>query len=171
MDSEEIKRPRRNFKSLVIDPFKQMKFGLYVIGISIMFLAIFSYLFVDAFTDQYQHVMGIFNVVDPNLKWELVTNDVFKANAIRVGVFFTLYISVLFWVVFRLTHRYYGPLISIQRFVNQMKNGEYHQRCTIREKDELHTLVNSLNEMADAIEARSKVEAVKTKTSDDQQAS
>jgi len=154
MDSENNARPRRNFKTLVIDPFKQMKFGLYVMGISVTFLAIFAYLFVDAFTDQYQHVMGIFNVVDPTLQWEIVTNDVFKMNAIRVGIFFALYIGGLFWAVFRLTHRYYGPLVSIRRFVSQMNAGDYSARCSIRKKDELLSLVSELNAMAESIEKR-----------------
>ena len=147
-------RPRRNLKTMLIDPFKQIKFGLYVFGISVAFVGICAYMFVTAFTEQYQHVMGIFNVVDPNLKWELVTNDVFMTNAIRIGGLFVLFIATLFFVVFRLTHRYYGPLVSIERFIDQFGNGEYHKRCKIREKDELHGLVGKLNAMADLIEKR-----------------
>ena len=147
-------RAQRTIKSLVIDPFRQIKFGLYVIGITVAFVAVTSLLFVQAFREQYQHVMSIFNVVDPNLKWELVTNDVFVTNAIRIGVLFVAFIAVLLGVVFRLTHRYYGPLVSIERFVDDLAAGDYQQRCKIREKDELHTLVNKLNAMAEQIEAR-----------------
>lgn len=148
------KRPRRGLKSMIVDPFKQIKFGLYVMGVSLAFLAIFGFLFVNAFTDQYQHVMGIFNVVDPNLKWELVTNDVFKTNAMIVAGFFVFYIATMFTLVFHLTQRYYGPLVSIQRFVGQITDGQYDKRCKIREKDELQDLVRMLNKMADQIEAR-----------------
>ena len=147
-------RPRRNLKSMVIEPFKQIKFGLYVIGISVAFVGVCAFMFVTAFTEQYQHVMGIFNVVDPNLKWELVTNDVFYTNAIRIGAMFVLYIVVLFVVVFRLTHRYYGPLVSIERFVDQFANGDYKRRAKIRDKDEMQSLVAKLNHMADQIERR-----------------
>jgi HAMP domain-containing protein len=147
-------RPKRNLSSLVIEPFKQIKLGLYVMGIAVAFVGICAFMFITAFTEQYQHVMGIFNVVDPNLKWELVTNDVFYTNAIRIGVLFVAFISTLFFVVFRITHRYYGPLVSIERFVDQFSRGEYHRRCKIREKDELHSLVTKLNAMAEAIERR-----------------
>lgn len=147
-------RTRRNLKSTVIEPFKQIKFGLYVIGLSVGFVGLCGFMFVNAFTEQYQHVMGIFNVVDPNLKWELVTNDVFYTNAMRIGALFFAYIVTLFGVCFRLTHRYYGPLVSIERFVDQISRGEYKRRCKIREKDELHTLVNKLNTMAEQIERR-----------------
>lgn len=145
---------KRNLKSLVIEPFKQVKFGIYVIGISVAFLAVCAFMFVTAFTEQYQHVMGIFNVVDPNMKWELVTNDVFKTNAIRIGILFAVYTVTLFVVVFRLTHRYYGPLVSIERFVGQIAAGDYRRRAKIRDKDELHGLVEKLNHMADQIERR-----------------
>lgn len=147
-------RPRRNLRSLIIEPFKQVKFGLYVIGVSVAFVIVCGVMFVAAFTDQYQHVMDIFNVVDPSLKWELVTNDIFYTNAIRIGLMFALYIAVLFTVVFRLTHRYYGPLVSIERFLDQFAAGHYHLRAKIRDKDELHDLVAKLNHVAEEIERR-----------------
>jgi HAMP domain-containing protein len=145
---------RRNLKSLVIEPFKQIKFGLYVIGISVAFVGVCAAMFIMAFTEQYQHVMGIFNVVDPKLKWELVTNDVFYTNAIRLGALFVAFMATLFFVVFRMTHRYYGPLVSIERFIEQMTAGDYARRCKIREKDELHSLVGKLNRMAEAMQER-----------------
>lgn len=154
LNNDADSRPRRNLKSTVIEPFKQIKFGLYVIGISVAFVGVCAFMFVSAFTEQYQHVMGIFNVVDPNLKWELVTNDVFRTNAIKISILFAVFIAVLFFVVFKLTHRYYGPLVSIERFVDQFARGDYSKRAKIREKDELHGLVEKLNHMADQIERR-----------------
>ena len=145
---------KRNLKSTLIEPFKQIKFGLYIFGISIAFVSVCAYLFVNAFHEQYEHVMGLFNVVDPNLRWDLVLNDVFKTNAIRVGILLTGYIAVLFGIIFRLTHRYYGPLISINRFVEQIGAGDYTKRVKIRERDELHDLVEQLNAMADTLEKR-----------------
>ncbi|MEY4630251.1 MAG: hypothetical protein RIQ81_371 [Pseudomonadota bacterium] len=147
-------RPRRKKQSVLIEPFKQIKFGLYVLGISTAFLFASGFLFVRAFRDQYEHVMGLFNVVDESMQWELVTNDVFTANAIRIGVLYAVYLAVLFGVIFRLTHRYYGPLVSIERFVEEIKRGNYAQRVRIRRGDELHGLVNSLNAMAEHLEKR-----------------
>lgn len=148
------KRPGRNLKSLIIEPFKQIKFGLYVFGVCIAFLGLCAMMFVAAFTQQYQHVMGIFKVIDPKMQWELVTNDVFYTNAIRIGALFVTFIAVLFTVVFRMTHRYYGPLVSIQRFIESMEKGDYSKRCKIRTKDELHDLTDQLNRMAVALEKR-----------------
>lgn len=152
--TSDFERARRSLRSTVIEPFKQIKFGLYVIGISIAFVGVCAFMFVLAFNEQYNHVMGIFHVVDPNLQWELVTNDVFYTNAVRVGAILALFIVVMFTVVFRLTHRYYGPVVSIERFVDQLTQGDYQVRCKIREKDELQSLVAKLNVMAESIERR-----------------
>jgi HAMP domain-containing protein len=163
---------RRNLKSLIIEPFKQIKFGLYVIGLSVAFVGVSAAMFIMAFTEQYQHVMGIFNVVDPKLKWELVTNDVFYTNAARLGVMFFVFIAALFALVFRMTHRYYGPLVSIERFVDQMTAGDYARRCKIREKDELQRLVGKLNRMAEAMQDRhGRGQPVADDAEDDRQAS
>ena len=147
-------RPRRNLRSLLVEPFKQIKFGLYVIGISVAFVVACAGMFVVAFREQYQHVMSIFNVVDPNQQWDLVTNEVFRTNAIRIGFVFVAYLVVLFGVVFRLTHRYYGPLVSVERFVNDITEGRYNKRATIRTNDELQRLVARLNRMAETLERR-----------------
>ncbi len=147
-------RPRRSLKTMMIEPFKQVKMGIYVMGLSLLFLFIAGYLFFEAFNEQYQHVMSIFNVVDPNLKWELVTNDVFYSNGIKLGVLFLVYISGLFMIVFRMTHKIYGPLISVERFIEQLKNGQYRRRVNIRKGDHLTRLVEKLNTLAEYLEKK-----------------
>ena len=149
-----IKRPRRNLRSTLIEPFKQIKLGLYVVAITMAFVTVAAIMFVAAFTEQYTHVMNIFQVVDPNLRWELVTNDVFYTNAIRLIILFGTFVAVMMGTVFRMTHRIYGPLVSIERFVSQMTEGQYNKRVTIRQNDEMQRLAKKLNEMAVAIERR-----------------
>lgn len=153
-NTQAVLRPKRTLKSTLIEPFRQIRFGIYVISISVLFVIASALLFITAFNDQYQHVMGIFNIVDPNLKWELVTNAVFYKNAIRLGILLASFVVVMFGVVFRLTHRYYGPLVSIERFVEALSAGEYNKRVFIRNKDELQRLVAKLNIMADILEKR-----------------
>ena len=150
----DFKRPRRNVKSTLVEPFKQVKLGVYVLAITLVFVCIAGYLFVASFMEQYQHVMSIFSVVDPNGQWEVMNNDVFHRNAIRLGALFVSFVVVMLAVVFRMTHRIYGPLVSVERFVNQMANGQYGKRIVIRSGDELQRLVNKLNSMAEELEKR-----------------
>lgn len=158
-DAKIDKRPKRNLRSMLIEPFKQIKLGVYVIAITMVFVTVAIGLFVAAFTDQYRHVMSIFQVVDPNLRWELVTNDVFYTNAIRLGVLCLTFIAIMFAVVFRMTHRIYGPLVSVERFVHDMAQGNYKRRINIRSGDELQRLAAKLNAMAEALEKRHGVSA------------
>lgn len=147
-------RPRRTLRTTLIEPFKQIKLGLYVVAITMAFVTAAGVMFVEAFTEQYTHVMNIFQVVDPNLRWELVTNDVFYTNAIRLGVLFLTFTGLMMAVVFRMTHRIYGPLVSIERFLGQISEGQYGRRVNIRSGDDLQRLALKLNEMAATLEKR-----------------
>ena len=144
----------RNLTKLLIDPLKQIKIGLYMIGISLGFIVVSGYLFVNAFSDQYQHLMTIFQVADPSDTWELIMNDVFKANAIKVLIFFAVFFIVTIYIVFSTTHKYYGPLISIERFIQELTEGNYEARVQIRKKDELQNLVSKLNDLAVQLEKK-----------------
>jgi len=153
-DESELSRAKRDVKSTLIEPFKQIKFGVYVISLSVVFVLLTSALFLFAFYEQYQHLMGIFNITDMKSQLELVTNDIFYTNVIRIGILFAGFIVLMFVVVFRLTHRYYGPLVSIERFVEEMSTGQYGKRVKIRKGDELQRLCDKLNGMAESLEKR-----------------
>lgn len=118
------------------------------------FLVASATLIAMAFFQQYGHVMEIFNVVDPSAKWELVTNDIFYANALKLGLLSTAYVGVLFFVVFKMTHKIYGPLVGIERFVDQIAEGDYRKRVVIRRGDDLTRLASKLNRLAEALEKK-----------------
>ncbi len=153
-ETESSSRSNRDVKSTLIEPFKQIKFGVYVIGFSLAFVAATSAMFLLAFFQQYQHLMGIFNITDSKSQMELVTNDIFYNNILRIAFVFVVFIGLTFLMVFRMTHRYYGPLVSIERFVDEIASGQYSKRVKIRKGDELQRLTDKLNVMATALEQR-----------------
>lgn len=144
----------RKLRNTVIEPFKQFKIGVYIVVTTFIFVVCAGYLFMSSFWQQYQHVMSIFEVVDPDLQWEVITNNVFITNIVKVSVLFLLFMLITMAMVFRLTHRYYGPLVSIEKFVDQVTDGDYHSRVQLRKKDELQRLASKLNRMADSLEQR-----------------
>ena len=154
ISSSSKSRPKRNLKQLLIEPFKQIKFGVYVLGLTSIFLGLLAVLFVSSFYEQYSQVMEIFQVVGVDEKRELITDRVFRENLAKLFVLIGLYIGSLFFLIFKLTHRYYGPLVSIERFIKAMSLGNYEERVAIRKKDELSALVNKLNVMAAKLEER-----------------
>ena len=144
----------RTLRSILVDPFRQIKFGIYMIGTSLVFILVSAFMFWHAFDDQYNQLITIFKVVDPEELWELRLNDVFKANAIRIIIFFLVFLGGMFTLAFYLTHRYYGPLISIERFLDDLTDGNYKSRVSIRSTDELQELVRKLNHLASVLEQR-----------------
>lgn len=147
-------RPKRTLAATLIEPFKQIKLGIYVMATSVIFILCAGFFFYRAFSNQYENVMEIFGVVDMSTQMELVTNDIFVKNGIILGVLFVAYLASLFFIIFKITHKYYGPLVSIERFVQQIADGDYRKRVKIRKGDELTRLVLKLNDMASKLEER-----------------
>ncbi len=148
------KKTHRNFAAIIIEPFKQLKLGVYVIAVSLTFVVLTALVFFNAFFEQYQYIVEMFQIVDPNNQWAAVTNDVFYKNAVRLGVLLICFVIVIFSVVFYITHKYYGPLISINRFLEGIAKGDYSQRVVIRKGDELQDLADHLNQMAESLQKR-----------------
>jgi hypothetical protein len=148
------KRPKRTLKTIVIEPFKQIKLGIYVMLVTLGFIVVAGYFYRQAFEEQYAHVMEIFGVVEEATREQVVVNDIFLRNRIKLAVVFVAYVGLMFWVIFRTTHKYYGPLVSIERFVKHMIEGNYSQRVSIRKGDELGRLVELLNDMAKSLQQR-----------------
>ena len=147
-------RKKRNLKSTLVEPFKQIKLGLYVMVVTFSFVLVAGYFYRQAFEEQYAHVMEIFDVVEEATQEEVVVNDIFLKNRIKLAAVFIIFIAVMFTVIFRMTHKYNGPLVSIERFVQQIKDGHYDKRVSIRKGDELVRLTELLNSMAETLESR-----------------
>lgn len=142
-----------SFKAYLVEPFKQIRFGLHVVAVCFFFVVVLGGIFVHSYYEQYKHVADIFNVAGTE-RWSLVVNDVFLKNAyITAGALIALALTMVY-VVVRRTHKMYGPMVSIMRFVNELRRGNYAARIKIREKDDFQDLVGALNHLADALHSR-----------------
>ena len=59
--------------------------------------------FLISFVNQYEQLMSIFNVVDPNLKWDVILNDVFYDSLFRISIAFFLLALIGFVLILRLS--------------------------------------------------------------------
>jgi nitrate/nitrite-specific signal transduction histidine kinase len=159
-------RPRRSLKGLLIEPFKQIRFGVHVSIVSLIFSSALMVVTIRAFYKQYKQVIEWFQVAEIT---ELMDNDVIISNIRSVLLVMILMIAVLHWVIFRRTHRMYGPMVAINRFLDDLKKGKFNQRVTIREKDDFKELVNKLNQLASTLEetfgSQAKLKETEKKTS------
>ena len=144
----------RSLLTYLVDPFKQIRMGLYFIVLSLVFMIASAGIFYQITYEQYANVMKIFNVVDTTSQWNLIANDVVIRGLIKVAILLITYTILTFAMSITLTHKVYGPLVSIHNFIDDLKKGDYKKRITIREKDDLKDLVNKLNDLAEALEKK-----------------
>lgn len=144
----------RNIHQFLIQPFQQIRIGIYFILLSLVFMFASAYIFFDITYDQHANVMKIFNVVETATKWDLVANDVVIRGLIKVSILLIGYSIATFIIAVLLTHRIYGPLVSISNFLDLLIKGDYSKRVTIRKKDELKELVSKLNKLAESLEGQ-----------------
>lgn len=147
-------RPNRTLRATLIEPFKQISMGIYLTGMTLTFIAALLALVLRFFWEQYEQLMRLFEISDPATKWELVLNDVFYSNITIIGFTCLGFVLLLMATVVRVTHRYYGPIVSINRFLDGIIEGDYSHRVSIRKGDELQDLVIKLNLMASHLEQR-----------------
>lgn len=146
------KKKKRTIKYFLIEPFKQIKLGLYVIIISLGFTCLAGLMIFQALQEQYQQVMEIFSVVDPSKQWSLLLNNVFLSNVVKLSVLFGGYLILLFGVIISKTHKVYGPLVGVERFLDYMVQGNYWARVRVRKGDDLKNLAVKLNLLAETLQ-------------------
>lgn len=77
-----------------------------------------------------------------------------------VWPFFMLVVGAFFMGLFciyigiKVSNRIYGPLIPINRHIQNLKDGHYGSRMVLRRHDELTEIRDGLNELAAILEAR-----------------
>ncbi len=144
---------RLSLTAYLVEPFKQVRFGLYVITVFLIYLVILAGVLIWAFREQYAQVLDWFSVASSEAP-DLMLNDVSQKAAWIVGGVLVAFIATMLNVVIRRTHRMYGPMISINRFIEELKRGNYSARLKTREHDDFQDLVGRLNLLAEALHAR-----------------
>ena len=67
-----------------------------------------------------------------------------------------LFSVINFWIGLRLSHRIGGPMVNIQRILEQAQRGDYKARITLRSKDFLHEIADSVNRLLEKLETQQK---------------
>ena len=146
-----MRAKRRTFTAYFVEPFTQIRFGFHVVTVCLSFVVLLGWLYAQAFREQYQQVIDIFQVVETS---ELIQNDIFIKNAILIGAALSALVFTMLFVVVRRTHKMYGPMVSILRFVHELQKGNYAVRIAVRENDDFQALVTKLNALAEALHER-----------------
>lgn len=69
-----------------------------------------------------------------------------------------------FWYGVRLSHRIAGPMIQIQRVLEQASKGNYKVRIQLRSNDYLHEIGDGLNALLERLEKQQKTQSTLEET-------
>jgi hypothetical protein len=137
---------RRGFKSWFVEPYRQVKLGLMVIIINIVFSMLIFGVFGYYLWDIYLSVSQYFALSGEETSQTFVkfgTPAAIGAFIIVVFIITTLMVSV------RYTYQIYGPLVSIHRFLDELTEGRIPTPLQLRESDQLKELAEKLNRIAE----------------------
>ena len=136
---------RKGFKSFIVEPYKQVKLGLMFLIVntifSLLILGVFGY-----------YVMDVYSAVATTFKLTGQENQLaltkFSIPLIVGSALMLLFVFTTMMVSIRYTHQIYGPLVSINRFLDEMLAGQKPSQLGLRDTDQLQDLARKLNEYA-----------------------
>lgn len=141
---------RRSLNHLLIKPHRQLKYSFFLFGVGLILLATFMAIFMITLNQTISSLSSVYQF-DPDVSQALRTSLVSAMIAVVSITAALAAISVGVGVV--LSHRIFGPMVSIQRHVIEMNNGNYKSRVKLRKKDEFQDLANALNDLAARLES------------------
>lgn len=142
------KADRRKLKGLFVKPREQIKYSFMFMGGGMLLLTLFIGVVMFTMNQTMISIEAAYGL------------DAEIANAIRGSLTATLAIALMLSAVLsafammlgiQMSHRLYGPLIPIQKHIEELKNGNYASRIHLRKNDELQELQDSLNELAEEL--------------------
>lgn len=138
---------RKGFRSWFVEPYKQIKLGLIFLILNIIFGAIIFGVYGYYIYDIYSIVSSYFQL---NADQSSTTLSKF-IYPLSIGlVIVVLFIITTILVSVKCTHNIYGPLVSINRCLDQMIDGTTEiEPLKLRPSDELKDIASKLNILID----------------------
>ena len=127
---------RRKLKSLLINPKAQIRYGMMFMAVSIIVHAVATVVVVTSYAAWLEGDLEGYPMSVPAMAAVL-----FVVYLLLYGFSFVLGLLV--------SHRLYGPLVSFERHFENLKQGQYSSRISLRTEDDpkLKLLADHINEM------------------------
>lgn len=143
---------QRSIRNFLIEPLAQIRMGVRLLAINIAFLVAMIFVITSGFFAQYTLLLQKTTPAEHTVYDILM--EVFIRHTIALSVVFLLFIIVLMGAVVVYTHRIYGAVINLRRFISDLTHGHYDKRCQLRASDELQELATDLNLLAESLQSR-----------------
>ena len=141
-----IQGRRGGVRSKLVEPYFQIKLGLMFIIVNLLFSVLFAGVVWWVLSDVFAAVKTYFDLTGGDAA---LTMGKLSTPLILVGMLVLAFVATTFYVAVHYTHKIYGPLVSINRFIDEMVEGRSPSKLALRDGDELQDLVLKLNVLAD----------------------
>ncbi len=142
-----MKVPRKKY---IVD--KQYQFGLIVLLLLIVFVAIF----ISVVATHYFLIVSVVERVETTgfapSGAELITTSL-KPIIFIVPIIFVILVLVFIYFIF-VSHRTAGPLYHLRRAMERVGNGDLSVHIQFRNNDEIHDVAESFNKMVKDLRAK-----------------
>ena len=142
MDRELDINKRRGLKSWLIEPYRQVQVGIVLVLLNLFFsvlvLSVFSYYFWDVYNS-----LSLYFELSKSQE-----NEILSKLLIPIYISFSLvfaFVVLTILVSLKYTHKIYGPLIAINRFLDDLLQEKTPAPLVLRDGDQLHDLAKKLN--------------------------
>jgi hypothetical protein len=139
---------RRGFKSWFVEPYKQVRLGLMFLLVNFVFATLIIGVFGYYVLDIYDTVVTYFKLSGNE---SAMTLQKFSVPMMIGSALILLFVLTTILVSVRYTHGIYGPLVSINRYLDDLLAGRSPQVINLRESDQLQDLARKLNSVAERL--------------------
>jgi hypothetical protein len=137
---------RRGVSSKLVEPYFQIKLGLMFVIANLVFSVAIAGVMYWFVSDMFTAIKTYFSLTGYDAA---LTLDKLSTPLMIIASMLLVFVGVTFYIAIHYTHKIYGPLVSINRFVDDMVEGRPPRRLALRDGDELQDLVTKLNILAD----------------------
>ena len=142
---------RGGVRSKLVEPYFQIKLGLMFIVVNVIFSFLIGGAVYWVLSDVFAALKTYFQLTGGDAT---LTLGKLSTPMIIIGSTVVLFVATTFYVAVHYTHKIYGPLVSINRFVDELLEERVPSKLALRDGDELQDLAAKLNELADKMRAK-----------------
>ena len=151
--NNEPQKISRSIKNYALQPYLQVKLGLYSVILSLIFAATITgilYFNIGKLSEIILELTGVPDEVRDLLHQYINPAKYQILATIVVYVVSNIAVTILF------THRLIGPTIAFRRHVKMISEGKYQHRTILRKGDSFVELADDLNRLSSQFEKNSK---------------
>lgn len=144
-------RNRRSVKNIIVSPKQQLRYSLVLVVGSCLTLALFVGVLIFQI-NQTITTLGLAYSLDAEVV-EAIQKSLSSALWMAM-ILAALSILSSLALAIRLSHKIYGPMVAIKRYLDALMSGDYKARLNLRQGDDLLELRDALNQLAETLEKR-----------------